>query len=324
MPENELDAFIAELTKRDRFLLLTHKRPDGDTVGSCAALCRILRATGKRAYIKPNPEMTGRLEPYAKPFYAPDDFRPETIIAADLPSYGQLPQAFQRYRDKIDFLIDHHQANSVKPRALSYIETSAAATGEIIYDIAVRLGVKIDAGLAEALYISIATDTGCFLYSNTTARTHAIAARLLSVGFDLAFVNREFFEKRSPPRIELERLVYNGMRFYLDGKVASIYISMKMRERTGVTEDDIDDLSALPRRVEGVLAGISAYEQPDGSIKMSVRTTEEVDAAAVCAALGGGGHPRAAGCGMKGPARAAIQRAVDEVRKQLENKPKRD
>jgi phosphoesterase RecJ-like protein len=92
---------------------------------------------------------------------------------------------------------------------------------------------------------------------------------------------------------------------------------MKMRERTGVAEDDIDDLSALPRRVEGVMAGISAYEQPDGSIKMSVRTTEEIDASSVCANLGGGGHPRAAGCGMKGPARVAIQRVVDEVSKQL-------
>jgi len=90
-----------------------------------------------------------------------------------------------------------------------------------------------------------------------------------------------------------------------------------MRARTGVSEDDIDDLSALPRRVEGVLAGISAYEQPDGSIKMSVRTTEEVDASAVCTALGGGGHPRAAGCGMKGPARTAIQRVVDELSKQI-------
>jgi len=317
MAANKLKVFLSELLEHDNFMLLTHKRPDGDTIGSAVALCRALRAVGKTAFVKENPEITRRLLPYVQTLTAPDSFKEDITIAVDLPSYGQLPPAFFPYREKIDFLIDHHISNAVNANISSYINTKAAATGEIIFDMTELMDVKFDEKLAAALYISIATDTGCFLYSNTTSKTHSIAAKLLETGIDFPNINREFFEKRSRARIELERLIYNGMRFYLDGKVASIYISIKMRLRTGVDEDDIDDLSTLPRRVEGVVAGISAYEQKDGSIKMSVRTTEEVDASEVCAALGGGGHPRAAGCGMNGSARIAILRVVDEISKQI-------
>jgi phosphoesterase RecJ-like protein len=123
----------------------------------------------------------------------------------------------------------------------------------------------------------------------------------------------EFFEKKRLVRFEMERLVYSGLKFYLNGKAASIYISRKMREETGVREDDIDDFSSIPRQIEGVCAGISVYEQQDGSMKVSLRTTSEIDAAGICRKFGGGGHPRAAGCIINADYETAVKLIVDEI-----------
>jgi phosphoesterase RecJ-like protein len=175
----------------------------------------------------------------------------------------------------------------------------------------------LDADIATHLYISIATDTGCFVYSNTTAETHEIVAKCMHTGIDAAAINKEFFESKRRQRFEMERRVYSGLRFFDEDKIAVISVTQAMRRETGATEDDIDDFSSIPRKIEGVLAGISAYEQPDGTTKISVRTSGEVDASAVCAAFGGGGHACAAGCSIEKTPDEAISAVVAVVRTHL-------
>ena len=276
------------------------------------ALCTALRIVGKKAYLLDNSEMPDRLRVFS-PYVAPADFVPENIITVDIPSYTQMDSLTAGYKDRIDFVIDHHSSNVMVAKKGKLVDRTAAATGEIVYYLIKSLGVEIDSEIGELIYIAVSTDTGCFKYSNTSSETHRIAADCIDAGFDLESVNMEFFEKKRLVRFEMERLVYSGLKFYLNGKAASIYISRKMREETGVREDDIDDFSSIPRQIEGVCAGISVYEQQDGSMKVSLRTTSEIDAAGICRKFGGGGHPRAAGCIINADYETAVKLIVDEI-----------
>ncbi len=313
----QMKAFSEALLENDRFGILTHKRPDGDTIGSAAALCLALRKAGKTAYLMDNSEVPDRLSKFFRPYVAPEGFAPDNIVTTDIPSYSQMDALTRDYRDRLDFVIDHHSSNAMAAGKAKLVETSAAATGEIIFYLIKALGVQLDGDIGTLIYIAISTDTGCFKYSNTTSDTHRIAAECIDAGINLESLNMEFFEKKRLVRFEMERLVYSGLQFYCDGKIASIYISQKMRDETGASEDDIDDFSSIPRQIEGVVAGISVYQQKDGSMKISLRTTSEVDAAEVCRKFGGGGHPRAAGCNINADHDTAVKMMIDELKKMI-------
>ena len=213
---------LAEMARRmmddDDFLILTHRRPDGDTVGSAVALCIALRRIGKRAGVCDNPEAPERLKRYLAPYAVRPEERSWTVVTVDIASYSQIEQTARPYGGEIDYVIDHHLDNQMTARKAKVEDPSAAAVGELIYGLIDAFGVALDAELATYLYISIATDTGCFLYSNTTEATHALAAACIRAGINLAALNMEFFEKKSRARFEMERLVYNGLRFYCGGR----------------------------------------------------------------------------------------------------------
>ena len=167
----------ALLRSFDRVLILTHIRPDGATVGCAAGLCAALRAIGKTAYLLPNPGLTENTAPYFTPYSAPADFVPEKVVSTDIATVGLFPDNAKSYADKVDLAIDHHpsfegfgKANIVRPEA--------AACGELILDI-VRELTPLTPEIALPLYVAISTDTGCFVYSNTTPRSHRIAAQLM-------------------------------------------------------------------------------------------------------------------------------------------------
>ncbi len=313
-----LNEMAQRMKADDDFLILTHRKPDGDTVGSAAALCLALRRLGKRATVCADPDMTERLGRYLAPYAeTPASGRRYTVVTVDVPSYGQIAPAAVPFAGQIHYVIDHHIANAMNAERGKIDEPSAAATGEIIFDLIEALGVPLDAALATLIYIALATDTGCFLFSNTTAVTHETAAACIRAGIDLPALNQEFFERKRRARIEMERLVYDGLQFFCDGQIAAITVTQQMRKSTGATEDDIDDFSSIPRKIEGVRAGVSAYEQPDGTTKISVRTTGGVDAAAVCAVFGGGGHAAAAGCSLMLSPEKAIAAVCAEIEKRL-------
>ncbi|MBR4949840.1 MAG: bifunctional oligoribonuclease/PAP phosphatase NrnA, partial [Clostridia bacterium] len=142
----------------------------------------------------------------------------------------------------------------------------------------------------------ISTDTGCFRYSNTTDRTLLIASKLVELGADNKKLNKLLFETVTKAQFEIERKAFETINFYYDGKIATMKITQKMLLETGATPDDIDNISSLPRKIEGVEAAITLRENPDGSIKVSARSGEKVDVSKVCKDVcSGGGHKRAAG-----------------------------
>ena len=295
----------------DDVLILTHVRPDGDTVGCAAALCAGLRALGKAAYLLPNPELTKTTVPYFAPYAAPEGFVPSFVVSTDVATTSLLPENAKAYLGRIDLAIDHHpsfehfgKANIVRPEA--------AACGELIYDILARLG-PVTAEMALPLYVAVSTDTGCFAYANTTAYTHAVAAALLRTGIDYRTVNKVFFRTKSRRRMQLEGAMLSDCEFYDNDRVAILSVPISLMERVGADESDAEDLSALGGQMEGVDCAVTMRELRPDVWKMSVRTGERVNATEVCRLLGGGGHAAAAGCTVEAPwpeAKAAILGAI--------------
>lgn len=303
------------LREADNFLILTHRRPDGDTTGCAGALCRGLRQLGKTAYILENEGLTGRYKPLAQPCYAPEGFAPDCVVTTDIADYGLLTENALPYRDRIGVVIDHHRSNALRA-PVRLVCAEAGACAEVVLKVLDELKVELTQEIAECLYIGLSTDTGCFRFSNTTPDTLRAAARCLELGIDGGEINRHLFEVKSWPRFQMERILFDTMEFFMDGKIALALIRHMDIERTGATMDDLDSIASLTRQVEGVQVGITIIENKDFSCKISVRTTKEVDASAVCAKCGGGGHLRAGGvslsCGLV-ESRARILQAVKDV-----------
>ena len=299
----------------DRLLLLTHVRPDGDTVGSAAALCRALRDLGKTAYLLPNPELTATYAPYAAPYAAPEGFVPDRVVSVDIAALSLLPENARPYGERIDLAIDHHPSQGFFARE-TCLEADSAACGEIVYDIITRL-TPVTPDIALPLYVAVSTDTGCFKFANTTARTHEIAAKLITAGASLVKLNNILFESKSRSRLAIERLALESLEYSFGGRCATVYLTKEQIAETGADGTDLEGITSLPRMIEGVEVGITIRQQPTGSYKVSVRTVTGVDASAICAHLGGGGHKQAAGCELLGSLDNAKAALLTEVEKAL-------
>ena len=301
----------ALLRSRDRVLLLTHVRPDGDTIGSAAALCRALRDIGKEAYLLPNPEITVTYAPYAAPYWAPEGWEPSFVVSVDIAALSLLPENAKAYAGCIDLAVDHHPSQEFFA-AETCLEAESAACGEIIYEIIRELTPEI----ALPLYVAISTDTGCFVYSNTTARTHRIAAELFAAGIDPAPVNKVLFRTKSKTRLAMEARMVADMELYDHDRVVVMTIPLALREQMHATDADIEELSSLAALVEGTDCGVTLRELRPGTVKLSLRTGPRVNATLVCKKLGGGGHAAAAGATIEGTleqAKRATLAAIAEV-----------
>ena len=264
----------AALQAHDDILILTHRRPDGDTAGCAGALCRGLRQIGKRAYILENPEITRRYAPMITDCYPPDDFNPQYIVSTDIAEEKLFPDTAEQYKGRVDLVIDHHGSNEGFG-AKNLIRADAGACAEVLYDVLTALGCRLTREIAEAC---------------------------LTAGIDGGEINRALFETKSRPRFEMERIVFDTMEFHEDGAIAVAVLWRKDIDRVGADMDDLDSIASLTRQIEGVQIGITMTEKADGTVRVSVRTTREMDASAICKRVGGGGHVRAAGasftCGM--------------------------
>ena len=283
----------------DNVLILTHVRPDGDTVGCAAALCAGLRALGKTAYLLPNAGLTDTSAPYFAPYAAPDGFKPEKVVSTDIATVGLFPENAKPYIGNIDLAIDHHPSFESFGKE-NIVRPEAAACGELMYDILATLG-PITPEIALPLYVAVSTDTGCFAYNNTSAQTHAVAAALMRTGIDFKTVNKVFFRTKTRKRMQLEGAMLDTMEFYDRDRVAVLSVPISLMERVQATESDAEDLSALGGQIEGVDCAITMRELRPDVWKLSVRTGSRINATKVCAMLGGGGHAAAAGCTVEAP-----------------------
>ncbi|WP_294547813.1 DHH family phosphoesterase [uncultured Pseudoflavonifractor sp.] len=306
----------AELLRRqDNILILTHRRPDGDTIGCAVGLCAALRKLGKTAWLLPNADASRLFTPYLEGYLAPDGFSPDFVVSVDIASRGLFPKNAQCWLEKgVDLAIDHHPSNEGFGRE-NCVDPGRAACGELIYDIICQWG-PVSPAAALPLYLAVSTDTGCFVYSNTTSGTHRVAAALMDTGIDYRSVNKRHFRTKSFKRLRLESMITRDMELFDNGAIAIAAVTLDMMKALDAHEEDAEDIAAFAGQIEGVETAVTIRELCPGECKLSVRTSAGLNASAVCALLGGGGHAAAAGCSVMGTvadAKAAILDAIRQI-----------
>ncbi|MGN0453498.1 MAG: bifunctional oligoribonuclease/PAP phosphatase NrnA [Ruminococcus sp.] len=295
---SDLSLVAGFLKEKDNFEILTHHYPDGDTLGSGYGLCHILRAMGKKARVITSGNVARKYGFLAEGIDK-CDFERKCVISVDVAAASLLGDNQQEYEGIIDLCIDHHGTNSIEA-GLKFVDATAAATCEIIYDLACELGAEITPLVANCIYTGVSTDTGCFRFSNTTPKTHMIAAKMMEQGAEWHTINTEMFEVKSKERLLLERMVYETLEYHCNGKCAIIHTTLEMQKKANIGDDEVEGLASIPRRIEGVYLGITVREKEGGVYKVSARSNEDFSAADFCAHFGGGGHAAAAGCTLEG------------------------
>ncbi len=294
----------AYLRERDNFLIVTHIRPDGDTLGSAAALCSALRRMGKNAAMFPNPEITPRYFKYVEK-YIEADFEYDYIVAVDVAEEHMFCKGFDA---KVNLAIDHHPSNSHYADEL-LLHAEKASCGESIIEVIKELNGGLNTEEASLLYMAVSTDCGCFRYANVTSETFAAASELAKYGAEIQKLNFELFRQVSKARIVLEGMICAGMKFYRDGKLVIATVTLDMMEKAGAGENDCDDIAGIPGKVEGCVVSMVIRELEKGKCKVSVRSQPSFNSCEFCAKFGGGGHEMASGC--------TIMAETDEVREML-------
>ncbi len=295
---NSLNEIAEYLKSTDNSVILTHQYPDGDTLGSAFALCRALRKLGKKSRVIVNGNLAKKFEYLAKDMEE-QDFEYQTVITVDIASVSLLGDLRNEFENIVDVSIDHHGMN-VPFAKMTYVDANAAANTENIYKLVKILGVEIDKDIANCIYTGLCTDTGCFKFTNVTPDTMRIAADLMELSCDSAWINRIMFDTKSMARIRIERAVLNTLTTHCNDKIAVIYTTLAMEQETGAGESDMDGLAAIPRQIEGVVIGITIKEKGENYFRISVRTLDGNNAASICKNYGGGGHAAAGGCAING------------------------
>ena len=303
------------LLQHDNFCILSHRRPDGDTTGSSAALCLGLRSLGKKAHVLYNEEVSSRFawlhEGLTKEAVEEND----TVVSVDVASPGMLPKAFQHLLGKIDLRIDHH-SSATSFTDCELVDGGSASCAELVWDVLEAAGADMNKAIAEAVYVGVSTDTGCFRYSNTTAHTFSVAARCAAAGARVYELNQELFETNTLGRLKIQAWIVEHMQMIRNGEMAIVAIPRAVEEEIGVTEDDMDNISSFPRTVAGVCMAATLRETSDDGTKISVRAVPGYDATRVTEIFGGGGHKGAAGASLKMPlaeAAKAVEKAMLEL-----------
>lgn len=282
------------LKSNDDYLILMHASPDGDTLGCGFALCGALQRIGKRAKAVCPDEIPHRFD-YMRCAFTEQEFEPQTVVCVDVADTKLLGD-MKEIGDRAALCIDHHVSNTEYAERLLLRESYAAAA-ELMYEVILAMGVEIDRALANCIYTGVATDTGCFKFSNTTPQSHIIAAKLIECGAEIAPINYAMFELKTTGRLKLEQQMLNDIKFYGNGHIAVIAVMKSVIDRIpDIDSDDVGAMAAIPRQIEGVDIGISIKEKKNGVFKASLRSSERIDVSEIAKKFGGGGHARASGC----------------------------
>lgn len=319
--ETSLSACAEFLVSHDNFLLYTHAAPDADTLGSAFALAYALKKIGKKVLVfNPDP-IPGRLT-----FLFEDGETPVlhtlpegvfTHVSVDIASFAMLRGLDEKILENLvfDLSIDHHAVNTVKTKRLLCLP-DYCATGEIVAKIIGLLNVPLDRRAALWLYAAVSSDSGCFRYSSTRPETHLLAARLLETGIDFAGINRRLFERKTKGQLALEKDAYDHMERFFGGRVAVVTLSEAVLSLPFVDSADLEQINNIPRQIEGVEVSALIRRQGD-EIKVSLRSNDYYDVAALAKSFGGGGHLHAAGCRFDTDVKDAKEKIINALEKEF-------
>jgi phosphoesterase RecJ-like protein len=317
MSENRVDTverIAAAILARQRFVLSSHARPDGDAIGSQLAMAYALDALGKQVVIVNHDAVPSPL----KAFPGTDRIVVAEHADADFDA-SIIMECSSLERTGVTGLdgglvinIDHHQGNTGYG-AINWFDPSAAACAEMVYDLIVALGVRVTPTIATHLYVGILTDTGSFHYSGISARTFDICRVLVEAGVDPPRVARAVFDSNTLGRLRLFGAVLSSIELAHDGRLAIMRVDQEMAAAAGGTYDDTEGLINLPLTVREIRASIFFKELGPGDYRVSLRSKGSIDVAAVARQFGGGGHKNASGCGVRGDYPAARRALLDAM-----------
>ncbi len=304
------------LKKNDNYIILTHASPDGDTLGSAFALYYALNEIGKCACVLCPDEIPSKYDYFAR---KTDNISREnaTVVAVDVADERLLGSLKEEFGGKIDLCIDHHISNTKFAKNL-YLDETAAATTQCIYELIVQMKVNINDITAKALYTGLVTDTGCFKYANVTDKTHIIAASLYEYNINAPEINRLMFDTKSKRLLELEKMVLESAEFHFDDKCIILSVTEEMQKKTNCSGTELEGIAVISRSVEGVCVGVTIKQIGVEEFKVSLRTFPPYDASAICRKLGGGGHKGAAGASVNGTLEQVKELVLCSVKDALE------
>lgn len=315
---------VNAIRRHKRFLVSGHVDPEADTIGSQLALASLLKRLGKEVIVvdqDPPPDSCAFL-PRLKELTLLKDVKKgspkkfDCAIIVDCPTLDRIGKVKDLITDGITIInIDHHISN-VRFGDVNWVDLNAAADGEMIFDIFKKFRMKLTKDEAVIIYSSILIDTGSFRYSNTTARTHIIAAELMKYGVDTNSVFEHLFELKSYPATRLLGLALLTLKRSRDGKVIWLWLTNKILKQAVAKYDDAENFINYARAVKGCKVALFFKEAEEkGIIKVSFRGKKGIDVNKIAAKFGGGGHARAAGCTIKATAREAETKVLKEVLK---------
>ncbi len=303
--ETVLEEVIGEIRQADRFLLTTHENPDGDALGSLLGMHWLLESLGKDSAMYMSPDEFPLSHEYRHMTFEgllgapPDDVDERTVIFLDCGNIDRMPVDFLQ-RSGVHILnIDHHHDNTCFG-TVNLVVPQASCTAEIVYDLAHELGAEITPRVADALYVGLVTDTGRFMYENTTAAAHRMAAGLIEAGVDTHAIYRRLFEDLPFRRLELLTRALQGVARYDEGTITMAMLARADYEQAGALETDsegvIDHLRAVAGTKVAILVRELLADERRGRRKVSLRATNgQVDVSVIARTFGGGGHRQAAG-----------------------------
>ena len=306
----DLQKIVETIRVRRRFLISSHSRPDGDSIGSQLAAAYALRALGKEVRVvnkdrAPDPLLAF---PGVTTIDIVDHVDDDAEVALVM-ECSDLTRTGVTGLDRFFVInIDHHPGNAGYGQ-LNWFDPSAAACGEMVFDLVRELHVPLSLEIATHVYLAILTDTGSFHYSNISPRTFDICRQLLEVGVDPVLVARNVYDSNTMGRLRLFGAVLSAMQIDDTGRVATVYLDEAMARDVGGTYDDTEGLVNLPLTVKEIQAAVFFKQLEGDAYRVSLRSKGEADVGAVAKQLGGGGHRNAAGCTVTG--------AIDELQRTL-------
>ncbi len=304
------------LKDHDRYVILSHVRPDGDTVGSSAALCLGLRSLGKTAHVLYNPGVTPRYAWLHAGLTTTEVEDTDTVVSTDVASPGMLPEEFKNLLPRVALRIDHH-GSATSFSEVELVDADSASCAEVVWDVLESMGVKPSRELMDAVYVGLSTDTGCFRFANTTAHTFTVAAKCAQYGARVFELNQKLFETNTIGKLKMQAWIVEHLHLLAEGSMAICAIPKAVEQELGVGSDDMDNISNFPRTVAGVNVAATLREAEGGIVKLSVRAVPGFDATKIAERFGGGGHKGAAGGTMKmtlAQAASAVEAVMLETR----------
>lgn len=297
--------------------IVTHVNPDGDAIGSSIALMHALDGIGKEVDVfcqddvPKTFEFLEGIDRIQKPEVS--NKRYDLLIAldcSDAERMGTCSSIMDRATRSIN--IDHHVSNTHYAH-INIVDGQAAATGEIVYELVTLLNSSKSHSIADALYTSIVSDTGGFSFSNTTPKTHIVAAGLIKLGVEVDKISNLLFKNHSLEWVKLLGQAINSLEIHFNGKVAIMHITQEMMKNAGATEEQSNGIIQYAKDISGVELGIVFREEDPYTTKVSLRSQSLIDVSDVALKFGGGGHKRAAGCTIKQPLIQAKESLMKEI-----------